>query len=1576
MIKPNWEIFRAKFSENPQFNFEWFCYLLFCREFNKPFGIFRYKNQSAIETDPIEIDGQFIGWQAKFYDSALSNHKDDLIDTIDRAKRDYPKISKIVIYTNQEWGQCKGKEPQGKKDAEAKAKELGIELDWRTASFFESSFVVVDNEIISQHFFSLDKSIVNFLQERETHSENILFDIQTSIVFNEQAIEIDRTDDLKNLKESSAQVIILSGVAGVGKTALIKNYYEQIKGEIPLYIFKATEFDIANINILFGVSNYHDFVNAHNDIEDKIIVIDSAEKLIDLKNTDPFKEFLTYLIKNKWKIIFTTRDNYLEDLNYQFFEIYKIAPLNINLHNLDTKELNSLSDKYYFSLPEDVKLLDLLKSPFYLNKFLKFYEKAKETSYSDFKENLWNNIIKKAIPARELCFLKIAYEKASEGQFFVNPDCDTTILDNELKNDGILGHESPHGYFITHDIYEEWALEKIVETEFIKKADNKAFFERIGNSLPIRRSFRKWVSEKLLLQDRSIKSFIEDIIDNNKIQSIWKDEILISVLLSDYSEQFFDLFKDELLGNDQALLRKLTFLLRIACKEIDDEIFGQFKLKSLNLFSLNYVLTKPKGHGWKSLIKFVYDNLEKIGMDHIYFVLPIIYDWNKKFKEGETTRFASLIALRYYEWSIGERVYYSRDETKNNLLSTIIYGSSEIQEELKIIFGQILKNKWKKHSEPYSDLSKAVLNKFDGIALCKALPNEVLQLADLFWTYTPSEDDRYSYRGHGVEEYFGMENEYSHYFPASSFQTPIYWLLQFSLKETVDFILNFTNRAVEAFANSKFAEHEVHEVDVYIAEDRTIKQYICNRLWCLYRGTQVAPQVLESIHMALEKYFLENCKAVDSKILESWLLYLLNNSKSASISSVVSSIVLAYPDKTFNIAKILFKTKEFFHYDTARMTLDRTAKSHYSIGYGLNYEHQIHQDERIKTCEDKHRQWTLEHIFLQYQIFRTDQVTEEEAEERQRALSDILDDYYEELPDKSKETEGDKTWRLYLARMDRRKMKIGTEDIDGETYISFNPEIEPELKDYSEKSLKKSNAPYKHTNLYLWSHFKYENNEDYKQYEQYENDPKLALNEVKTIEKKLAKIEKPENFKFDHTEDETFYLTNYSTPAYVCSVLFEHHIKELSVPDKEYCKNTIMQYAQLALLPDYRYQISDGSQPAITTLPSLFDEYSDERDNIKNIILQNLFNDYPINAGGNAFNEFAIVAVQKLWENNFDDAQSLLLGYLILKQNHENLIERVREENRKKRIYDFDMKEVNSLFVEENKETFKNVFNNALSIDDLGDFEKYDLSILRTAFMIIPTGKDHTTHKEIVLKIIPVFCKQLLSRERDDKVDYKVRHDFLSKLAYFTLNTNKQDIKEYLQPFIDNFNGAEAVADLFNEFVSAEDRLNAYDNFWTVWHLFKDKMIELCQKGDGYWYVDKIIRSYLFAQVPWKETTTEWHTLKDGNKRFFKKMSEQIGHCPSALYAISKLLNDIGSPFINDGVVWISNILANSRDYINKKLETNTIYYIENLIRKFTFKNREEIKRTKALKNKLIIILNFLIEKGSVVGYMLRESIV
>ena len=104
-------------------------------------------------------------------------------------------------------------------------------------------------------------------------------------------------------------------------------------------------------------------------------------------------------------------------------------------------------------------------------------------------------------------------------------------------------------------------------------------------------------------------------------------------------------------------------------------------------------------------------------------------------------------------------------------------------------------------------------------------------------------------------------------------------------------------------------------------------------------------------------------------------------------------------------------------------------------------------------------------------------------------------------------------------------------------------------------------------------------------------------------------------------------------------------------------------------------------------------------------------------------------------------------------------------------------------------------------------------------------------------------------------------------------------------------------------------------------------------------------------------------------------MLEKIGHCPSALYSISKLLNDIGSSYLNDGVSWISDVLKNNRNLLNVKLGTNTVYYLETLVKKYIYENRQEIKKTTKLKQEVLIILNFLIEKGSVVGYILRESI-
>ncbi|MEW6065163.1 MAG: AVAST type 4 anti-phage nuclease Avs4 [Bacillota bacterium] len=1567
IIKPDWNIFKAKFSENPQSNFEWLCYLLFCREFDKPFGIFRYKNQSGIENNPIIKDDEIIGWQAKFYETTLSDHKDKLIEAIVKTKRDYPNLTKVIFYTNQEWGQGRRQnDPQAKIEVEKKAEDLRVNIEWRTASFFESSFVAINNKTIAQHFFSLDKSIVDFIGEKQKHTESILFEIQTEIDFNNQKIKIGRDEVLQRIRKrlDQKQILILSGVGGVGKTAVIKDLYKEIKDKVPFYVFKANEFKTNNINELFKECALNEFIEAHKDEKTKVIVIDSAEKLLEIENTDPFKEFLFSLIQSSWTIIFTTRNNYLEDLNYEFIEIHKIIPVNLDIQNLNQCELEELSYKYNFILPEDPKLLDLIKNPFYLNEYLKFYKEEENIDYLGFKQKLWNKIIKKSNPAREQCFLQIAFQRANQSQFFVTINFDYQIL-NELGQDGILGYETA-GYFITHDIYEEWALEKIIQSEFIKKENNQEFFKKIGESLPIRRSFRNWVSEKLLLEDESIKQFIEEIIQDEEIESFWKDEVLVSVLLSNYSETFFELYKEKLLENSEKLIKKLTFLLRIACKEVDSDFFKNLGIKNIDLPSIKYIFTKPKGKGWQSLIKFVFSNLEAIGIKNVYVMLPIINDWNKKFKEGETTKISSLIALKYYQWTIKEDVYFSRDEeVKEKIFQTILSGASEIKDELAIIFDEVLKNKWKRYRDPYYDLVKVILTKLgDNMEVIKVLPQYILKLADLYWFRVPQKEAYYYDSGIGIEKYFCLEDDHLDYFPASAFQTPIYWLLQSSLQETIDFILAFTNKTVECFAKSDLGKSEVEEIDVFIGDGKTTKQYISNRLWNTYRGTEVTPHVLQSMHMALERFFLERAKNSDSKVLESWLLYLLKNTSSASISAIVVSVVLAFPEKTFGVAEILFQTKEFFLFDTSRMLNDQTSKSLFSIGYGLNYQHKLHQDERIKTCDDKHRKNSLEHLALNYQFFRSEEISEEVAEKRQQVIWNIFDKYYKDLPDKSEENEFDKTWRLYLTRMDRRKMKPKAEKKDGQILISFNPDIDPELKEFSETSIKKSNEYLRFSALKIWASYKMENNELYKKYDYYDNNPGIVLQEVKEIIGGL-----------NSTEDKQFYIFNYTIPGHACSVLIRDYSEKLSQDEKLFCKDIILEVASLSIRENYSYQISDGVESAISVLPILLKDFPEEKEVIKTILLLTLFD--PHNIG--MYCEFADYSkkaiLNHLWSINFDDAQSILLGYLLLKPKYEELRSELRKKNYKKNIYELHENQVIKAFLKKYNTDLQKVINNKVTIEDLNAVQNLELYVLKTAFELIPLKSDNIEHKKLAQLIISAFAKDLLSEKREDKVDYKVRHDFFEKLTSIILNVSEQDILDYLKPFIDGFNRSEAIAELFKVFILVEDKLAAYNKFWRTWNLFYSKVVEICKNGDKYWYTQEIIKSYLFAQTMWKEEATEWHTLKENNKMFFKKITEDIGHCPSVLYSISKLLNSIGSIYLNDGVLWISRMLNDHRNLWSDKLEENTIYYLENLVKKYIFINREKIRITKQLKQEVLVILEFLIEKASVIGYMLRENI-
>lgn len=246
IVKPNWDIFKAKFSENPQNNFEWLCYLLFCKEYKQEKGIFRYKNQAAIETNTISVGDEIIGWQAKFYDTTLSSNKTELIETLESAKKNYEGINKLIFYTNKEWGQCHDKnapkknDTKAKKEVEDRAKELGINLLWRTASFFEAPFVVECNKEIAMHFFELEESIIDRINKKIIPRVNELNEQYKNTFRGIKGVFINRPgieECIEYIKLDKS--LIIHGKAGQGKSGCTQGIIEYCeKKDIPYIAIK------------------------------------------------------------------------------------------------------------------------------------------------------------------------------------------------------------------------------------------------------------------------------------------------------------------------------------------------------------------------------------------------------------------------------------------------------------------------------------------------------------------------------------------------------------------------------------------------------------------------------------------------------------------------------------------------------------------------------------------------------------------------------------------------------------------------------------------------------------------------------------------------------------------------------------------------------------------------------------------------------------------------------------------------------------------------------------------------------------------------------------------------------------------------------------------------------------------------------------------------------------------------------------------------------------------------------------------------------------------------------------------
>lgn len=138
----------------------------------------------------------------------------------------------------------------------------------------------------------------------------------------------------------------------------------------------------------------------------------------------------------------------------------------------------------------------------------------------------------------------------------------------------------------------------------------------------------------------------------------------------------------------------------------------------------------------------------------------------------------------------------------------------------------------------------------------------------------------------------------------------------------------------------------------------------------------------------------------------------------------------------------------------------------------------------------------------------------------------------------------------------------------------------------------------------------------------------------------------------------------------------------------------------------------------------------------------------------------------------------------------------------------------------------------------------------------------------------------------------------------------------------------------------------------------------------GEYELNNIVSEYLLAGAK------TWELISLEDRMFWQKCSREYGFHRATLYGIGYFINHIGYELFRDeAIIWIYDIINNNPHLWEVKLLTNTIYYLEKYMEIYCDYHRSEIKRNQTIKTQVEQVLDFLVEKGSTIGFMLRDEL-
>ncbi|MDI6872291.1 MAG: ATP-binding protein [Bacillota bacterium] len=1385
----------------------------------------------------------------------------------------------------------------------------------------------------------------------------------------------------------STQVVLLSGPAGTGKSAIAKDVVGILEADHFVFTFRAEEFAHPSFDETLQNSQIPTNATTLGAIlagqDRKVLLVESVERLLEKSTRDAFTDLLTLIARDRsWRVILTCRDYSTDLVRTALLRATGVDHSVVAVPPLDDAELQEIEAAYpMIARPlANVALRRLLRNPYVLDKAVQIPwsgDRSLPRGEREFRALFWQQIVRVdqcaagGMPRRrEETFVQIALRRARALNLYAQcGDLDPEVV-GALRRDSLIV-SSPDSEALAapaHDVLEDWAILRWIDEYFATHEGSvEELSAAIGTHPAIRRTYRKWVRELVERDPGTADRVFRAAVHEGELPDHFRDDTLASLLRSSASAAFLDRHRAELFANDKQLLRRVIHLLRVACVTTPNWLGTT--VPHASLFNV------PDGPAWACTMRLVQGNLELFTTSERALLLGLIEDWSRGVSSQDPYPEGAESVAAIAHWLLPAFDDYRSDDQRRRTLRVIAKIPAADRER----FVALLQGSrgHEKRDRATEDFREIIFEGLEGAPAARDMPEAVVSAAKDYLLCSEADLRRpWDFpSGLELETLFGIKRGRSFSsFPASAYRGPFLQLLRHHANQGLDFIIAVFNHSADWYANPRVGSEHIEppfEMRLTFADGTSRTQWCNARLWNLYRGTSVGPYVLQSLLMALERWLLEYAEAYPSQ-LDKVLLHILRQSDSAALTAVAASVATAFPHASGETLLVLLRSPLCFQLDRQRLASESQAPSRLSgLMPRLSASDMIYEEERKEADALPHRGCDLETAIANLQLGPL-----------ATRVHEILDRHRAEMPPVEEQDENDRIWRLAIHRMDLRQYTVvgnpaeppitsedSTSPDDDRQSVRLEPNVpEPDVKEMVDQSAARLEVINARLGLLMWglSVFRHEEGTTY--------DPaqwQQRLQEARTTGTRDSSGEQPN--------------LGRGGPGFVAAVCVRDHWEEMLDDEREWCVNTICseverdgdnwnRHARVQ-----RYSMSpDRACASVIPLLLVRSLTAAQRSRVRHVF---------VTALTHAIDEVrwytACGVGRHLCTSNRDLAlrcvNALATEAMLVRQAANAEFRRPYEKRRQLDEIEAEAAALaRSRFFEAN-----GIADDAfLTMDPADWFGAEANRLILTILRQMPTDPASVAAFQRLATTLVKWWDSDDERRRDrhrerSKRNYQTESVLTDLLEDFVLRTTATEAAAIMKPIVDATDRhPEKVHRLMIGLIGVEDLQPNTPQFWSLWELFADRIRHakwLADVDEEHAHGSDLI-SAIFLGTWWKEEVRHWRSL-EGHAWRVHALFEELPASSTVLDAYLRFLYHVGEQSLPDAFILIARRLqqGNPRQMMRRG---NTVFLLETLLQRYVYGRPLELKRQRDLREAVLFLLDSLVENGSSAAFRMRDDFV